>query len=126
MNFYRKMPKPKRKAIPKKLREEIRMKFGGRCAYCGCDVSVKMQVDHVVPLELGGTNDPKNLFPSCPPCNNFKLTMTVEVFRSELQAQVERAQKYSVNYRMAKKHGLVVETCRKVVFHFEKSNKENA
>lgn len=123
MNFYRKTPKPKRKSISKKLREEIRAKFGGRCAYCGCDVSQKMQVDHVIPLESGGLDEARNMFPACPACNNFKYTMSVETFRSELKLQVERAIQYSVNYRMAKKHGLVVETCKSVVFYYEKFSK---
>lgn len=28
-------------ALTKKQREKLRMKFGGRCAYCGCELPEK-------------------------------------------------------------------------------------
>ncbi|EQZ24729.1 hypothetical protein G977_04718 [Escherichia coli UMEA 3585-1] len=28
-------------ALTKKQREKLRMKFGGRCAYCGCELTEK-------------------------------------------------------------------------------------
>ncbi|HAL9448481.1 TPA: HNH endonuclease, partial [Escherichia coli] len=35
-------------ALTKKLREKLRMKFGGRCAYCGCELPEKgWHADHV-------------------------------------------------------------------------------
>ncbi len=34
-------------ALTKKQRTELRMKFGGRCAYCGCELSDKWHADHV-------------------------------------------------------------------------------
>jgi len=31
-------------------RELVHSKFGGRCAYCGVEITIKqMQVDHIVP-----------------------------------------------------------------------------
>jgi len=32
-------------------REELRMMFGGRCAYCGCELSGKWHADHAEPIE---------------------------------------------------------------------------
>ncbi|WP_109042751.1 hypothetical protein [Escherichia coli] len=33
-------------ALTKKQREKLRMKFGGRCAYCGCELTqVSLQVE---------------------------------------------------------------------------------
>lgn len=43
----------------------------GKCTVCK-DRLVKFDVDHVMPLALGGTNDPSNLQLLCPPCNNVK------------------------------------------------------
>jgi len=43
--------------------------YGGCCAYCG---AVADTVDHVVPLERGGTNWPANLRPACRSCNSSK------------------------------------------------------
>ena len=35
-------------ALTKKQRVELRMKFGGRCAYCGCELPEKgWHADHV-------------------------------------------------------------------------------
>ena len=32
-------------------REALRMMFGGRCAYCGCELGTKWHADHVSPIE---------------------------------------------------------------------------
>lgn len=45
--------------------------YGNRCLRCGrCDLP--LTVDHVVPLDLGGTSDISNLQPLCQPCNSSK------------------------------------------------------
>lgn len=115
-------------------RQKVYQKYSGRCGYCGENITIKeMQIDHIIPIyrnhtpqELSemniirGTNDLKNLMPSCKSCNNYKKTLTVEKFRIEMQKQVERVNQYSTNYRFAKKFGLVEETNKPVVFFFEK------
>ncbi len=91
-----------------------------------------MQVDHVVPIYRGwedkvlekfglerGKETEENLFPSCARCNRWKSTWSLEKFREEIQIQVERLNKRSNNYRMAKDFGLIEETGNKVVFFFE-------
>jgi len=42
------------------------------CAGCSADISLAYQVDHILPLALGGSNDRKNLQILCPPCNRRK------------------------------------------------------
>lgn len=37
-------------ALTKKQRAELRMKFGGLCAYCGCELGEKWHADHVKPV----------------------------------------------------------------------------
>ncbi|MDU2939975.1 MAG: HNH endonuclease, partial [Enterobacteriaceae bacterium] len=117
--------------LSKKQREELRMKFGGRCAYCGCELPEKgWHADHVEAAlrkwhfgerKSNGTraviytgehwkpeNDVlENLFPSCAPCNLFKATFSVEMFREQIAEQAERARKYSVNFRTAERFGQV-------------------
>lgn len=44
---------------------------GGRCMYCGCEDG-PFEVDHIVPLSRGGTNDRANLAAACRGCNNKK------------------------------------------------------
>jgi hypothetical protein len=44
-----------------------------RCVYCGADFAVAgKHLDHILPLILGGSNDPENLQYLCPPCNLAK------------------------------------------------------
>ncbi|MBL8031223.1 MAG: HNH endonuclease [Candidatus Doudnabacteria bacterium] len=46
-----------------------------RCAQCGrtpMEDHVKLHVDHKIPQEWGGTNDPDNLQPLCSDCNEGK------------------------------------------------------
>jgi 5-methylcytosine-specific restriction endonuclease McrA len=50
----------------------------GKCYYCGCKMTKKSHrlnsatVDHVVPLDRGGRNDPSNLVIACSACNSSK------------------------------------------------------
>jgi 5-methylcytosine-specific restriction endonuclease McrA len=44
--------------------------FGGKCVYCGS--SVKMSMDHFVPLSKGGSHCHGNIVPSCMNCNSNK------------------------------------------------------
>lgn len=50
----------------------------GLCHYCGCVVASPSMpnqdydIDHMVPIASGGTNDPTNLVLACPKCNNDK------------------------------------------------------
>ncbi len=44
--------------------------FGGRCIYCQRDV--KMTMDHMHPVSLGGSLDASNIVPSCQSCNSSK------------------------------------------------------
>ncbi|WP_349665206.1 HNH endonuclease, partial [Escherichia coli] len=59
-------------ALTKKQRAELRMKFGGRCAYCGCELGEKWHADHVKPvIRFDGNmlhqerDDISNMVPAC-------------------------------------------------------------
>ena len=43
-----------------------------KCAYCRASLRRGYEVDHVVPLVLGGSNGPENLALACAPCNRRK------------------------------------------------------
>lgn len=63
----------KRVGISKKLRFEILRRDGSACRYCGrCAPEVRIEVDHIVPVALGGTNDLLNLVAACEDCNSGK------------------------------------------------------
>ena len=59
------------RVIPKKLRFEILKRDEFRCRYCGRTEAdgVKLHVDHVIPVAVGGRNDPDNLASACADCN---------------------------------------------------------
>lgn len=52
-------------------RQEIAERDGYRCQMCG-RLTVKGEVDHVVPLHLGGSNGPENLQWLDPECHALK------------------------------------------------------
>jgi 5-methylcytosine-specific restriction endonuclease McrA len=113
-------------------RQKVLNKCGGHCAYCGDEITLKtMQIDHIMPkLFFGfgceedipnyGVDDIINLNPSCRKCNNFKNVWSLEEFRRELEVQVERARKYSVNFRMAEKFNQIQINKQPIIFYFEK------
>ena len=46
-----------------------------RCEYCRAPEDIfnfHFEIDHIVPVALGGTNDPDNLALACPACNLYK------------------------------------------------------
>lgn len=64
---------PARKAVPKRVRYEVLRRDGFRCRYCGGEApDVKLTVDHVMPVVLGGADDPTNLVTACRDCNAGK------------------------------------------------------
>ncbi len=67
-----------------------------------------------------------NFMPACAPCNLSKATYTLEQWRDVLSGYVGALDRNAPTYRMAKKHGLIVETHIKVEFYFEKLAREAA
>jgi 5-methylcytosine-specific restriction endonuclease McrA len=64
-----------RTSINKRQRAEVFSRYHSRCAMCGknpTEDAVKLVVDHIVPLEWGGDNEPENLQPLCQDCNEGK------------------------------------------------------
>jgi hypothetical protein len=60
-------------AVSKRLRYEILRRDNHACRYCGASApEVKLTVDHVVPVALGGTDEPTNLVTACADCNSGK------------------------------------------------------
>lgn len=52
------------------LRARLILEFGGQCAYCQRDISVKtLELEHFIPISKGGTHTLGNLLPACFECN---------------------------------------------------------
>lgn len=82
---------------------------GGRCAYCGQELAFRdMQVDHVVPLHLGGADEAFNMFPACRSCNHYKRGMDLERWRAQLEAIPATLARDCYTYRQGVRFGLVM------------------
>lgn len=113
-------------------REILWNKYNKKCAYCGKNIEYKeMQADHIIPIYRGrdknkipggikASNELDNMNPSCGRCNRRKGTLTIEKFRAEIQQQVSRLKRDSNQYRIALDYGLIEETCKPVVFYYER------
>lgn len=87
----KKRRKALRNEITHKLRFEILERDNYRCRYCGAspkdDESIKLEIDHIVPLDRGGTNDRDNLVTSCWQCNEGKKNKLLK--RKKLKREYE-------------------------------------
>jgi 5-methylcytosine-specific restriction endonuclease McrA len=118
-------------------REIIYNKFGGKCAYCGCDIKLKgFQVDHIVSLRRYRSHfvhynsigfNPHlidNLNPSCQSCNNYKRDNTIDFFRTEIESQIEKLRRHRPTFRLAERYGLIECKPKRIEFYFETIQKD--
>ena len=110
----------------KKIREIIHTKYDGHCAYCGKKITIKqMQIDHIVPLRSGGTNEIENLNPSCSRCNHYKRADSLKMFREMLRTLHERVLKIYI-CKVADDYNIINITPFDGVFYFEKLTQKNS
>lgn len=129
--------------MKKAVREQIFNKYGGKCAYCGCDLQKGWHVDEIEPVrrnfnwnqdkrryEVNKDNPmchPERLHidnqnPSCPSCNINKHSESLESFRSAIKGYMKHLNEVSTQYKIAKRYGLITETDIDVKFYFETLN----
>lgn len=66
-------------ALSKRLRYEILRRDQFTCRYCGQSApDVKLHVDHLIPVTLGGSDDPTNLVTACVDCNLGKSSASAD------------------------------------------------
>jgi hypothetical protein len=61
------------------LRAQLRHEARDRCGYCQTQQALAygpLEVDHIIPVAAGGTDDPRNLWLACRPCNQHKGAQT--------------------------------------------------
>lgn len=61
---------PKRKDLPRAVKDRVRARFGGCCAQCGSDD--RCEVDHIVPWSVSHDDGEDNLQLLCFTCNRRK------------------------------------------------------
>jgi hypothetical protein len=128
--------------LSKKDRELLRMKFGGKCAYCGCELAKGWHADHLQPVERewwkakswwrksygteqAGLTYPErdvleNLMPACRACNLDKHASSLESWRRQLEDRVNVCRRNYSAFRHAERFGLVKQVENRVIFWFEK------
>lgn len=63
-------------ALSKRVRYEVLRRDDHACRYCGGRApEVRLTIDHVVPVALGGGDDPTNLATACADCNAGKSSV---------------------------------------------------
>jgi 5-methylcytosine-specific restriction endonuclease McrA len=108
-------------------REKIFNKLNGKCAYCGCELQKGWHIDHLLPLvrspftgeqQYPERNKFDNLMPSCPSCNNYKHSYSIEEFR-RLISELRKQLMLSTQYKISLRYGLINEVEKEVKFHYE-------
>lgn len=112
------------------MREAVLAKYGNRCAYCGCNLTLAtMQVDHIEPLRRGDVgekshlNNLTNYNPSCRSCNYYKATYTIEQFRERFDLMMHNLVRQSTVKALLRYELITFET-NPVEFYFEKLARE--
>ena len=117
----------------KETRDLIKSKYNNKCAYCGCELQKGWHIDHIEPAyhnwsdedvkkhlkNIRGSNEIENLNPACPRCNRWKGTWSIEQFRNEISLQIERLERDSAPFRMARDYGLIKTSEIEVKFYYE-------
>ena len=111
---------PKRRRLSRPEREKVYQKCLGHCAYCGCALDYKdMQIDHVKPLRVGGSDEISNMLPTCRSCNHYKATFDLEQFREYVHQIPKRLKRDSIPFQVGFRFGVVSCQTEPVKFYFE-------
>lgn len=125
----------------KRQREALRQKFGGRCAYCGGDLSGGMHCDHLEPIirvravdcrgrRLPSTeqrvirperNVVSNMMPACKACNLHKGGYSLEEWRDIIQRSADIVRKQTSTFRAGERFGVIAVADQPVTFYFERA-----
>ena len=68
--------------VSEKIARRVRAAAGDRCGYCLSPqylVMARLEIEHIVPLAQGGSNDEANLWLACPICNRHKSDKTTAI-----------------------------------------------
>jgi hypothetical protein len=117
----------KRKAIGRKLRFEVFKRDGFSCAYCGATpLDSKLQVDHIIAVSNGGSNDIDNLVTACQPCNIGKSNIPLS---SAPEGLAQRGESIAEHEAQIKEYEKIVRARKRrrkrVVDAIEKAFKEH-
>lgn len=123
-------------------RQKVFDKFGGKCAYCGCELEKGWHVDELEPVrrhweyerhpvhggwikKQKGCLHPErfnldNQMPACASCNINKHSDSLEDFRRLILGFHKSLNERITQYKIAKRFGMVIEQEWDGKFYFEK------
>lgn len=123
----------------RRQREALRQKFGGRCAYCGCELT-DMHADHLQPVVRLNTdpwgrrlpaaecsllrperNVVDNMMPACKACNLHKGGYNLEGWRDIIRRSAEIVRKQTSTFRAGERFGVIIVSDAPVSFYFERA-----
>ena len=85
----------------KRVKDELRLLYGDRCAYCQRHVGARGTVDHYMPLALGGPDEIENMRLCCKPCNGAKADKHPDEWkRRPTPAPATRRSRYEERVRL--------------------------
>jgi hypothetical protein len=73
------------------IREYLLEKWGRKCIYCDAK-NIPLQIDHIVPRSLGGSDRVDNLTLACKSCNQKKGSLSLEVFAPKQSKNILKKQ----------------------------------
>lgn len=62
--------RPSPRYIPPEIRAAVWLRDGKKCKYCGATEA--LELDHIIPVSVGGSNTENNIEVLCAPCNRRK------------------------------------------------------
>lgn len=126
------------KELTKSERQAVHDRYNGKCAYCGVELLKGWHVDHLKAVRRnsywsrtkncfvydGTCKHPErdvldNCMPACASCNINKRDFSLEGFRKFVTNLMVSLNRDSVQYKIAKRYGLIVEKVKPIVFYFE-------
>jgi HNH endonuclease len=91
-------------SISEELRAKIRTQANNQCGYCRSlqkYVLGILEIEHIIPKALGGSDDEENLWLACRLCNNYKgiqTNATDPVTNRKVKLYNPRKQKWSQHF----------------------------
>ncbi len=73
--------------VSDKIRKTVEHRVNHRCEYCQIhsnDMFLSFELDHIIPIKHGGSNDFENLALACPHCNQHKGSDFATIFKNQI------------------------------------------
>ena len=87
--------------IPPRKRHLLLKKYDFKCVNCGrSNDEVPLEIDHIIPVIKGGTNDDYNLITACFDCNRGKGKHSLENSMPTQDEQIERLKEAHSQYKI--------------------------